>query len=111
VLAVANAAIVLFLYGGLGLLGLMLSRKLGFAEVVDPKVSNQQRFLLPVVIGAGVGVLAIVSDLSLSRFNPLGAVPHPGFPSSILAAATAGIGEETLWRCSSSPSGSGSFPT
>lgn len=43
VLALANAAIMLILYGGLGFLGLKLSRKLGFADIWDPKVSNKQR--------------------------------------------------------------------
>jgi hypothetical protein len=40
VLALVNAAIMLVVYGGIGFLGLALSRRLGFAEMWDPRVSG-----------------------------------------------------------------------
>jgi hypothetical protein len=91
VLALVNAAMALFLYGGLGYLGYILSRKLGFADIWSPDVTHRQRFLYPALIGAGLGVFFIVADT-------LGALPHPAFPLSLLASATAGIGEEILFR-------------
>lgn len=98
VLALVNTGVMLVLYGGLGLIGLMLSRKLGFPEIWDEKVSNRQRFGVPLLIGAEAGVFFILADIILSRFHPLGALPHPPFPTSLVASATAGIGEEILFR-------------
>jgi hypothetical protein len=98
VLALVNAGIGLILYGGLGFLGLRLSQKLGFAELWDTNVSNRQRFLIPALIGVGVGLFFILTDMILSRLHPLGPLPHPPFPTSLAASAAAGIGEEIIFR-------------
>jgi hypothetical protein len=98
VLALVNAAIMLVVYGGLGYLGYVLSRKLGFADIWDPEVTNRQRFITPGLIGIGVGVFLILADTVFSRLHTLGPLPHPRFPLSILAAASAGIGEELIFR-------------
>jgi len=98
VLALANAAIMLILYGGLGLIGITLSRKLGFADIWDPALSNRQRYLTPALIGSGIGIFFIMADAVLSRFHSLGPLPHPPFPASVVASAVAGIGEELIFR-------------
>ena len=98
VLAVVNSLIALILYGALGFIGLKLSQKLGFADIWDSKVSIRQRLLIPALIGIGVGVFLILADAILSRFHELGPLPHPPFPLSIVASATAGIGEELIFR-------------
>ena len=98
VLALVNAGMMLILYGGLGLLGLRLSQKLGFANLWDPMVSNRQRFLIPALIGAGLGVFLVLADAILSKFHALGPLPHPPFPASLVASAAAGIGEELIFR-------------
>lgn len=98
VLALANAAIMLIAYGGLGLIGLKLAQKIGFADIWDEKVTNKQRFLTPAVIGAAAGVFIIIGDIIFKNFNGVGPIPHPQFPSSIIASMTAGIGEELLFR-------------
>jgi hypothetical protein len=98
VLALVNAAIMLVVYGGLGYLGYVLSRKLGFADIWDPEVTNRQRFITPGLIGIGVGVFLILADTVFSRLHTLGPLPHPRFPLSILASASAGIGEELIFR-------------
>ncbi|MGM0401076.1 MAG: CPBP family glutamic-type intramembrane protease [Chloroflexota bacterium] len=98
VLAAANALIMLLMYGGLGLLGLTLSRKVGFPALWDEAVSNRERFLVPALVGVGVGVLLIAADAVFSRLHPLGPLPHPPFPTSLVASATAGIGEEIVFR-------------
>ncbi|MFC1548219.1 type II CAAX prenyl endopeptidase Rce1 family protein [Candidatus Neomarinimicrobiota bacterium] len=98
VLALVNAAMALLLYGGLGYLGCFLSRKLGFADIWDSDVTHRQRLLYPALIGVGLGVFFIVADTLLSRFHTLGALLHPVFPLSLLASATASIGEEILFR-------------
>lgn len=98
VLALANALLVLVVYGGLGLLGLFFSRKIGLPEIWDPAVTNRQRFLIPAIVGVAVGILVIIGDQLFSSINGIGHYPHPPFPLSIIAAITAAIGEETLFR-------------
>lgn len=98
VLAIATAAIVLVLYGGLGYLGLRLSPRLGFADLWDSSVSNRQRFLIPAVVGAGLGVFFIITDTAFRQVTSSGPLPHPPFPTSLVASATAGIGEEIIFR-------------
>ena len=98
VLALVNAFTMLVLYGGLGYIGLRLARKLGFAEVWDANVSNRQRFLIPASIGVSLGILFVLADAIFSRLHSLGPLPHPPFPTSLVASATAGIGEEIIFR-------------
>lgn len=98
VLALVNAAIMFILYGGLGFLGLKLSQKLGFADIWDSEVSNEQRFLVPVLLGVGIGVFIILADVFFSQFHTLGPIPHPPFPTSLVASAVACIGEELIFR-------------
>ena len=97
VLAVVNFFIMLILYGGLGFLGLILTRKLGFAKIWDEKISNKQRFWNPLLIGVILGILFIIVDLILSRFSGIKML-HPPFPTSLVASAIAGIGDEVIFR-------------
>ena len=98
VIALMTTAMMLFLYGGLGFIGITFSRKLGFAEIWDDRVTNRQRFLIPGLIGAALGVFFIGADMILSRYHSLGNIPHPRFPTSLVASAIAGIGEEIIFR-------------
>jgi hypothetical protein len=98
VMALVVFAIIFLLYGGLGFLGLYLSGKLGFTKIWDQNVSNKQRFLTPLIIGAILGVFLIVMDLIFSQFNGIGRFIHPPFPTSFFASVTAGIGEEIIFR-------------
>lgn len=98
VLALVIAGIEIILYGGLGLIGLKLSQKLGFADLWDSKVSNRHRFLIPALVGGGIGIFFIFADVILSQFHTLGKLPHPPFPTSLIASAVAGIGEEVIFR-------------
>lgn len=97
-LALMNAALVLFLYGGLGYIGLRLTRKLGYPDLLDARVTNRQRFLNPCIVGLWLGLLFIVADNLFGRLHPFGPLPHPPFPTSILASLSAGIGEEMVFR-------------
>jgi hypothetical protein len=98
VLAITNFFIMLIVYGGLGFLGLYLSRKLGFADLWQDSVSNRNRFVLPALIGAGLGIFFIIADLTIKKFHGLGSLPHPPFPTSLVVSVTAGIGEEIMFR-------------
>lgn len=98
VMAVVSFFIITFLYGGLGLVGLHLSLKLGFTEIWDLNVSNYQRFMQPALAGIAIGVFFIASDYIFSQFNDLGHIPHPPFPTSLTASIAAAIGEEIIFR-------------
>ncbi len=98
VMALVTGGIILVVYGGLGFIGLVLSRKIGLPDIWDAAVTNRQRFLIPAVIGAGIGVVLVVADLLFAPFNGIGRFVHPPFPTSIVAAITAGIGEELMFR-------------
>jgi hypothetical protein len=98
VTALASAGIVLVLYGGLGLIGLRLARKLGLPEIWDSAVPNRGRLIIPALIGLGLGIVFIIADLIFSRVNGIGRLPHPPFLTAIVASLAAGIGEETMFR-------------
>lgn len=96
--ALANVAIILFVYGGLGYVGLRLCRKIGFADIWDENVSNRQRFFVPALTGIIIGLFFVMIDLFISQFYAPETLAHPEFPLSILASVTAAIGEEIIFR-------------
>lgn len=98
VMALAVVGLLFVLYGGLGWIGLLLARKLGWPDLWTPAISNRQRFLLPALTGVAVGVLFMLADTLFSRSGTWGRLPHPPFPTSLVASATAGIGEEIIFR-------------
>ncbi len=98
VMALITAALVFVVYGALGLIGFFLARRIGVPEIWDAPVTNQQRFLIPALLGVGVGLVWIIGDILFAPFNGIGRIVHPPFPTSIVAAITAGIGEETMFR-------------
>ena len=98
IIALVNAGTMLVLYGGLGFIGLKLSQKLEFPDIWDDRVSTQQRFLLPALVGLGIGLFFIVMDGVLSQSHPFGPFPHPPFPTSLIVSAIAAIGEEIIFR-------------
>jgi hypothetical protein len=50
------------LYAVLGSVGVLLSMITGFPDALDRAISNRQRFVIPLLVGAGLGVLAILID-------------------------------------------------
>lgn len=98
VFALAVASIMLVLYGGLGWLGIVLSQKIGFPDLWSTSISVKQKLFIPALIGAGLGVFFILADTLFSKFHALGPIPHPPFPTSLVASASAGIGEELIFR-------------
>jgi len=98
-LGLANAGIVLVLYGLLGLAGVWFARKLSLPGIYREGAGWRQWVVAPMAIGAALGVVLIVGDSLFARASEDWAgYPHPGFPLSIIASATAGIGEEVLFR-------------
>lgn len=98
VLAFISALSTLIVYGSLGFIGLKLSSKLGFPELWESKLSNQQRLAIPALAGVSLGIFFIVADLIFQQFHDLSGFPHPPFPTSIVASINAAIGEEIIFR-------------
>lgn len=98
VMALVVFVMMVVVYGGLGFLGLVLSKKIGVADMWERGISQVQRFGVPALAGVGVGIFFIVMDLILGQFHSLGKLPHPPFPTSLVASMTAGIGEEVIFR-------------
>jgi len=98
VMMLAIFAVVLVAYGALGFLGLKLSQKLGIPNLFSSEVSNRQRFGLPALAGGLIGIFMILVDFVFSQYFHLDRLPHPPFPTSLLASLSAGIGEEIIFR-------------
>jgi membrane protease YdiL (CAAX protease family) len=98
VLGLANAGIVLVVYGLLGLAGLWFARKLGLPGIFSEDGNWRRWFFIPLVLGLVCGVFIVVGDLLFASINNFGRFSHPPFPVSILASLSAGIGEEIMFR-------------
>ena len=90
-MALATAGLMLVVYGGLGFVGLQLSRKLGFPDLWDPAVSNRHRLLIPALAGAGTGVDEPVMDRRIA------VVADP--PPSCSPYSFRGLGPASSQRC------------
>ena len=108
-LGLANAGIVLVLYSLAGLAGFWFARKLGLPGVYRPGASWRSWFLIPLLAGLVLGVILVVADRIFTPWIASGfaathlevnwqGFPHPQIPLSIIASATAAIGEEILFR-------------
>lgn len=98
VLGLANAGIVLAVYGAVGLLGYWFARKLELPGIFSEDGNWRRWFAIPLVLGLVCGAIVVIGDLLFAPINGFGRFPHPAFPSSILASISAGIGEEILFR-------------
>jgi len=76
----------------LGLVGLILSPKAGFPEMWDPNIPLKQRFWLPFMVGAGLGLIMVLFDL----LRPLGTDIQTRFPDSVIVFLLAGLVEEII---------------
>lgn len=98
VIGLANAGIVLALYGILGLAGYWFARKLELPGIFSKDGDWRRWFVTPLLLGLACGVALVIGDYLFASANGLGRFPHPAFPASILASISAGIGEEIAFR-------------
>lgn len=98
VIAAVNGGSALVLYGILGLIGLRLGRRNGFAPAWPGTIDSAALFLRPAMVGIVIGAGFVVVDLVLTPMHGLGPLPHPPFPQSLFASLAAGIGEEVIFR-------------
>jgi membrane protease YdiL (CAAX protease family) len=97
-LALANAGIGIGLYGLLGLAGFWLACKLGLPGIFQPNSGWRRWLLFPMLLGLGLGVAIGFADLFFAMLQDWPGFPQPSFPFSLVASATAAIGEEILFR-------------
>jgi len=97
-LGLANAGIVLVVYGLLGLAGIWFARKLGFPGIYSEDGNWRRWFFIPLLLGLVCGVMVIIGDVLFAPINNYGRFVHPQFPVSIFASLSAGIGEEIMFR-------------
>jgi len=98
VLGLANAGIVIVVYGIVGLAGYWFARKLELPGIFSEDGNWRRWFFIPLFIGLVCGAALVIGDLLFAPINDFGRFPHPAFPVSILASLSAGIGEEILFR-------------
>jgi membrane protease YdiL (CAAX protease family) len=98
VVGLANAGIVLVVYGLLGFAALWFARKLGLPGIYREDGNWRRWFLIPLLLGLVCGVVLIIGDVLFAPINNYGRFVHPQFPLSIFASLSAGIGEEIMFR-------------
>ena len=98
VLGLANAGIVLVVYGIVGMIGFWFARKLGFPGIYSEDGNWRRWFFIPLLLGLVCGVFLVIGDLVFAPINGFGPMVHPKFPMSIFASLSAGIGEEMMFR-------------
>jgi membrane protease YdiL (CAAX protease family) len=106
VLGLANAVIVLVIYSIAGLAGLWFARRLGLPGTYRPDAGWKGWVLWPLLAGILVGLFIVLVDrlftpairAALAPTQDWQGFSHPEFPLSLIASATAGIGEEILFR-------------
>lgn len=95
---VASAVFVLVFYGLLGLAGLWFSVRLGLPKVYRTSAGWRNWAWRPMVWGLAIGVIMVIADRIIASVGGVKGFPHPAFPFSLIASASAGIGEEILFR-------------
>ncbi len=95
---VATALLVIILYGLLGLAGFWFSTKLGLPRIYRVASGWRHWALTPMIWGLAIGAVMVVADKIISSVGGVKPIPHPAFPFSLIASASAGIGEEILFR-------------
>ena len=97
-LGLINGAIIIVIYGSLGMLGYWLAKKSNLTGIIAENSSWKVWLMKPFFIGILLGIFVILVDEALAGTNNWNGFPHPQFPLSLIASATAGIGEEILYR-------------
>lgn len=98
VLGLANGAIILVLYGLAGTAGLWFARRLALPGSYRRHAGWRQWLVIPMAVGLGVGIAIVLADRLAASAGDWSGFDHPPFPLSLIASATAGIGEEIMFR-------------
>jgi len=90
-------------FAALAALGRLFGRVTDFPELWDPQVTNRVRVAAPLVIGFGLGAVALALDRSCGISRALATVAnvptvHPSFPSSLLVYSYIGVAGEIFFH-------------
>jgi hypothetical protein len=96
--SLSAATIVFLVYGALGLAGYWFRARLLLPTVYREGASWQDWVHPASLIGLAAGVVLVAGDVAFASAGRPDVTLHPGFPFSLIAAATAAIGEEILFR-------------
>jgi membrane protease YdiL (CAAX protease family) len=97
-LGVANAAIVFIFYSVFGLVGLAICRRLGLPGIFRNQAGWNRWVWVPMLLGIVTGIVITVLDRLFALAEGWNGFEHPPFPFSLIASASAAIGEEILFR-------------
>jgi hypothetical protein len=90
-------------FGLIGLVGVWLAERTGFMPALDPRVSNRQRYWVPLLIGGGIAVVASVIDLIVKGGEFLAenmgeASFNTDFPASLFVYSSGTVLIEAVYR-------------
>lgn len=97
-IALANAAIILVLYTSVALAGWWLARRVQLPAIAAPTLTLARWLQGPLLAGAVAGVVMALFEQAMQRWLAAPPIPHPEFPSSLLASYSAAVGEEIIFR-------------
>jgi hypothetical protein len=97
-LALANGAIILVLYSAVALAGWWLAARVQIPAIAAPTLTLGRWLRGPLLTGALAGVIMVVFEQVMQRWFAAPSIPHPEFPSSLLASYSAAVGEEVIFR-------------
>jgi hypothetical protein len=98
ILGAANAGLIIVIYGTLGAVGIILSAKMGLPTIYRQDANRREFLGTPMFLGLLCGVFLIIVDRAFAINTGWEGFAHPTFPASFFASATAGIGEEIIFR-------------
>ena len=86
-----------------GLAGVWLADRTGFMPALDPRVSNRQRYLIPLLIGGIIGTLALLLDLMTQSSQRLAELMgessfNTDFPASLFVYTGGTVLIEAIFR-------------
>jgi len=97
-LGLVSAGMILVVYGLLGFAGYWFACKLELPTIYRERAGWRAWFLWPMLLGFGLGIILVIVDHLCAIASSSKGFPHPAFPLSVISSATAGIGEEILFR-------------
>jgi len=98
ILGMQQAGMVFVIYLPLASAGYWFTKKTGFPKIYRTGSGWRSWFLWPMIIGIGLGSILIIIDRFLRLVGSPVWLSHPVFPFSLIASATAAMGEEIIFR-------------
>ena len=89
-----NSWVAIILAAVLGFIALKLAQRTGFPDIWDKRISNKQRFLIPILFGLGFAIIQIILVASVLHLD----IPMVKFPLSIPVYLFGGIILEIFYR-------------